>query len=135
MFPDQTPRLTRIGWAVTAVVALFWLMDAGMKLAGMPQVAETMGPLGWPTDRGIILALGLIQAASLVLWLVPRTSVLGAILLTAYLGGAVATHMRVGSPLPTHTLFGTYIGALTWLALWLRLPGLRALIPFVFRKG
>lgn len=69
------------------------------------------------------------QAACLVLYLVPPTAVLGAILLTAYLGGAIATHARVGSPLPSHTLFGVYIGIATWAALWLRLPELRALIP------
>lgn len=122
-------RLPKIGWGVTVLVALFWIMDAGMKLAGLPQVGETMGPLGWPTGSGTILALGAIQAVSLLLYLVPRTAVFGAILLTAYLGGAIATHMRVGSPLPSHTLFGVYLGVVTWAALWLRLPALRALIP------
>jgi hypothetical protein len=125
---DTTIR--RIGLGVTGLVVLFWAMDAGMKLARMPQVAETLGPLGWPADSGTILTLGLIQAAALALYLWPRTAVLGAILLTAYLGGAVATHARVGSPLPSHTLFGVYVGVLTWAALWLRSPALRALIPF-----
>ncbi len=122
--------MRRIGIALTVLVTLFWAMDAGMKLAGLPQVAETLAPLGWPRDHDTILTLGLIQAACLILYLVPRTSVLGAILLTAYLGGAIATHARIGSPLPTHTLFGVYVGGLTWAALWLRLPALRALIPF-----
>lgn len=126
--------MNRIGIGLTAFAALFWIMDAGMKLAGLPQVAETLGPLGWPTDRGTILALGLIQAISLVLYLVPRTSVLGAILLTAYLGGAIATHFRVGSPLPSHTLFGVYVGLVTWGGLWLRMPELRALIPVIASK-
>lgn len=121
--------MNRIGIGLTVLAALFWIMDAGMKLAVLPQVAETMGPLGWPTDRGTILTLGIIQAVSLVLYLVPRTSILGAILLTAYLGGAVATHFRVGSPLPSHTLFGVYVGLITWGGLWFRLPELRALIP------
>jgi hypothetical protein len=111
------------------LVVLFWVMDAGMKLAGLPEVAQTMGPLGWPTDRGTVLTLGLIQAACLLLYLVPRTAILGAILLTAYLGGAIATHARIGSPLPTHTFFGVYVGLATWGALWLRLPELRGLIP------
>jgi hypothetical protein len=119
----------RTGMGLTVLAALFWIMDAGMKLANLPQVAETMGPLGWPADRGTILTLGLIQAASLVLYLVPRTSVLGAVLLTAYLGGAIATHLRVGSPLPSHTLFGVYVGLVTWGGLWLRSPALRGLIP------
>ncbi|MEO5586101.1 MAG: DoxX family protein [Novosphingobium sp.] len=121
--------MRKIGIGVTVLVALFWIMDAGMKLAVLPQVAETIAPLGWPGDPATILTLGLIQAICLVLYLVPRTSVLGAILLTAYLGGAIATHARVGSPLPTHTLFGVYVGLLTWGALWLRLPALRALLP------
>jgi hypothetical protein len=121
--------LRKIGLGLTGLAALFWIMDAGMKLALLPQVGETLEPLGWPADPATILALGLIQAIALVLYLIPRTSVLGAILLTAYLGGAIATHARVGSPLPTHTLFGVYVGLLTWGALWFRLPLLRALIP------
>jgi hypothetical protein len=121
--------MRRIGWGVTVLVVLFWAMDAGMKLAGMPQVAETLAPLGWPGDAGTILTLGLIQAGALALYLWPRTAVLGAILLTAYLGGAVATHARVGSPLPSHTLFGVYVGVLTWAGLWLRSSALRALLP------
>lgn len=121
--------LRKIGIGLTVLAALFWIMDAGMKLALLPQVGETLEPLGWPGDPATILALGLIQAIALVLYLIPRTSILGAILLTAYLGGAIATHARVGSPLPSHTLFGVYIGLLTWGALWFRLPALRALIP------
>lgn len=124
---EQTMRKTGIG--LTVLAALFWTMDAGMKLASLPQVAETMGPLGWPTDRGTILTLGLIQAASLVLYLIPRTSLLGAVLLTGYLGGAIATHLRVGSPLPSHTLFGVYVGLVTWAGLWLRDAALRRLFP------
>jgi hypothetical protein len=120
----------KIGIGLTALAALFWIMDAAMKLAVLPQVAETMGQLGWPTDSGTILTLGLIQAASLALYLWPRTSILGAVLLTAYLGGAIATHARIGSPLPTHTLFGFYVGLVTWGGLWFRMPALRALIPF-----
>ena len=121
--------MRKTGMALTALVALFWVMDAGMKLAGLRQVVETLAPLGWPTGGNTMLALGLIQMACLVLYLVPRTAVLGAILLTAYLGGAIATHARVGSPLPSHTLFGVYVAVATWAALWLRLPELRTLIP------
>lgn len=119
-----------IGTGLTVLAALFWIMDSGMKLALLPQVGETMGPLGWPADSGTILTLGLIQAAALALYLWPKTSVLGAVLLTAYLGGAIATHARIGSPLPTHTLFGVYVGLITWGGLWFRAAGLRALISF-----
>jgi hypothetical protein len=124
----------RIGIGLTVLVALFWAMDGAMKLANLAPVAETLGPLGWPTDSATILTLGVIQTASLLLYLWPRTSVLGAILLTAYLGGAIATHARIGSPLPTHTLFGVYVGLFTWAALWLRQPALRALIPLKLEK-
>jgi hypothetical protein len=121
--------MRKIGIGLTALAALFWAMDAGMKLANLPQVAETMTPLGWPSDSGTILTLGLIQAVSLALYLIPRTSVLGAVLLTGYLGGAIATHLRVGSPLPSHTLFGVYVGIVTWGGLWLRDAALRRLFP------
>lgn len=122
--------LRKIGIGLTVLAALFWAMDAGMKLANLPQVAETMGPLGWPSDSGTILTLGLIQAVSLTLYLIPRTSVLGAVLLTGYLGGAIATHLRIGSPLLSHTLFGVYVGLVTWGGLWLRDAALRRLFPF-----
>jgi hypothetical protein len=121
--------MRKIGIGLTVLATLFWAIDAGMKLAGLPQVAETMGPLGWPVDRGTILTLGLIQVVSLALYLIPRTSVLGAVLLTGYLGGAIATHLRVGSPLPSHTLFGVYVGLVTWAGLWLRDAALRRIFP------
>jgi hypothetical protein len=121
--------MRKIGIGLTVLATLFWAMDAGMKLAGLPQVAETMGPLGWPADRGTILTLGLIQVVSLALYLIPRTSALGAVLLTGYLGGAIATHLRVGSPLPSHTLFGVYVGLVTWGGLWLRDAALRRVFP------
>jgi hypothetical protein len=121
--------MRKIGIGLTVLATLFWAMDAGMKLAGLPQVAETMGPLGWPADRGTILTLGLIQVVSLALYLIPRTSALGAVLLTGYLGGAIATHLRVGSPLPSHTLFGVYVGLVTWGGLWLRDAALRRIFP------
>jgi hypothetical protein len=126
--------MRKMGIGITVLVALFWAMDGAMKLANLGPVAETMRPLGWPADPATILTLGVIQTLSLLLYLIPRTSVLGAILLTAYLGGAIATHARIGSPLPTHTLFGVYLGVFTWAALWLRLPALRALIPFRLAK-
>ena len=124
---DAAMRRTGIG--LTVLVALFWAMDGAMKLANLAPVAQTMGPLGWPTDSATILTLGLIQTGSLALYLWPKSSVLGSILLTAYLGGAIATHARIGSPLPSHTLFGVYVGVFTWAALWFRSPALRALIP------
>jgi DoxX-like family len=121
--------MRRTGLALTALVTLFLLMDAAMKLVPLPVVLETMGQLGWPADAAVARLLGVITLISLALYLWPRTSVLGEILLTAYLGGAVATHTRIGSPLLSHILFGVYVGVLVWAGLWLRNPALRALIP------
>ena len=115
------------GRAMSGLVVAFLAMDAGMKLAQLPIVAETGAKLGWGPETG--LPLGVTLAAIAVLYAIPRTSILGAVLLTGYLGGAVATHVRVGSPLFSHVLFGVYIGVLAWGGLWLRNPRLRALFP------
>ena len=125
--------LRRTGIGLTALVGLFLAMDAGGKLFAPAMMIANSPPLGLPDDLSFHRMLGAILAACLALYLYPRTAVLGAILLTGYLGGAVATHARVGSPVGTHTLFGAYLGIALWAALWCRLPALRALIPL--RKG
>ena len=99
-------------------VILFILMDAGMKLPPLSVVTDTMAQLGWPADAGTARALGIVMLASVGLYAYRPTSLLGAILVTGYLGGAVATHARIGSPLLTHTLFGVYVGVLAWAGLW-----------------
>jgi len=119
----------RAGWALSGLAILFFLMDGGMKLALLPVVAETSLQLGWPADAGTIYTLAALLLGSTLLYAVPRTAMLGALLLTGYLGGAVATHVRVGSPLFTHVLFGVYLGVVVWGGLWLRDPKIRALIP------
>ena len=121
--------LQRTGIGLTVLVALFLAMDAGGKLFVPALMIANSPPLGLPSDIGFHRALGGILSASLALYFIPRTSLLGAILLTGYLGGAVATHARVGSPLLSHTLFGTYLGIILWAALWCRRPALRALLP------
>lgn len=125
--------LRRSGIALTVLVALLLAMDAGGKLLAPEIMIANSPPLGLPGDPAFHRMLGVILAASLALYLIPRTAVLGAIVLTGYLGGAVAAHARIGSPLGTHTLVGVYLGIALWTALWCRLPALRALIPF--RKG
>jgi hypothetical protein len=125
--------LQRIGLLLTALVALFLAMDAGGKLFAPAMMIASSPPLGLPGDENFHRMLGAILAFGLVLYLIPRTAVLGAIVLTGYLGGAVAIHTRIGSPLGSHTLFGVYLGIALWAALWCRLPALRALIPL--RKG
>ena len=121
----------RAGWALSLLIILFMLMDGGMKLANLPIVAETSARLGWPADRGTVFLLAALLLGSTLLYAIPRTALLGAILLTGYLGGAVATHVRVGSPVFSHVLFGVYLGIIVWGGLWLRDPRLRALLPLV----
>lgn len=118
--------LVRIGWIVSAFIGLFLIADAGAKLLRLPVVLEVTSGLGWPTSS--VAPLGVMLVVSTLLYLFPRTSLIGAILLTGYLGGAVATHARIGSSLYTHTLFGTYIGVLMWSGLVLRDPKLRSVL-------
>jgi hypothetical protein len=126
---SRAPR--RIGWALSGLAIAFFLMDGAMKLSNLPIVAETSAQLGWPADFGTTALLATLLLGSTLLYAIPRTAVLGAILLTGYLGGAVATHVRVGSPLFSHVLFGVYLGIIVWGGLWLRDPRLRALLPIV----
>jgi DoxX-like family len=116
------------GWLVSGFASAFMLMDGTMKLFRPAVVIEGTVKLGYPTSA--IVPLGIVVLICTLLYLVPRTAVLGAILLTGYLGGAVATHVRVGDPLFSHVLFPTYLGALFWLGLYLRDARLRALVPF-----
>ena len=119
------------GRTLSGLVILFFLLDAAIKLPPLQPVIDTMGQLGWPADPAMARALGALMIGSILLYAYPLTAVLGAILITGYLGGAVAAHVRVGSPILTHTLFGVYVGALAWAGLWLRDPRLRALFPIM----
>ncbi len=115
------------GRVISALAVLFLLWDSVMKLIGPEVVVESFARLGYP--EGIALGIGILQLVCLAFYVVPRTSVLGAILLTGFLGGAVATHVRVGDPLFSHVLFPTYIGVALWAGLYLRDERLGALIP------
>lgn len=117
------------GRILSGLVILFLLMDGGIKLVPIKEVTETLQQLGYGGSVGQARLLGVITLACAVLYAFPRTSVLGAILLTGLLGGAMATHLRVESPLFTHLLFGLYIGLMAWGGLYLRDPALRALMP------
>ncbi len=116
------------GFALSAIVVLFLLMDAGAKLAAIRPVLEAGEQIGFP-GASMARTLGAVLLLCTLLHVFPKTAVLGAILLTAYLGGAVAAHVRLGSPLFTHVLFGVYVGILMWAGLLLRHPGLRAWLP------
>lgn len=115
------------GRALSALAVLFLALDAVGKVLRVPATVEGTTTLGYPAS--VIVPLGVLQVVLLVAYLVPRTAVLGAILWTGYLGGAVATHVRLLNPVTTHILFPVYVGALLWLGLWLRDPRVRAVLP------
>ncbi len=108
----------RIGTALSAVAVLFLLFDSTGKLLKVAPMVAGTAQLGHPED--VIRTLGVILTLCVVTYVVPRSSILGAVLLTGYLGGAVATHVRVGSPLLTHVLFPVYVAVFIWGGLLLR---------------
>jgi DoxX-like family len=116
------------GYVLTVLVALFLTFDTVIKVLKLAPAVQGTTQLGYPASA--VLRIGLIELVCLALYLVPRTSVLGALLLTAYLGGAIATHVRLGSPLLSHTLFPIYVALLLWGGLYLRETRLRELVPF-----
>jgi hypothetical protein len=115
------------GRVVSGLVILFLLFDGAIKLVPLPMVTEAMDQLGYPAN--LARALGVLTLICTVLYAIPRTSILGVILLTGLLGGAIATQLRVGSPIFTHLLFGLYLGLMVWGGLFLRDSRLRTLIP------
>ena len=119
-----------LGRVLSGLVILFLLFDGAIKLVPWPVVTETMDKMGYGPSESLARSLGLITIVCTTLYAVPPTSILGAILLTGYLGGAMASHVRIGSPLFSHTLFGLYLGLMVWGGLWLRDKNLRSLIPF-----
>jgi hypothetical protein len=119
----------KAGLGLSGLAILFLAADAVGKLLAPEMMIANSPPLGIPADVGFYRLLGAILAISTALYAVPRTAVLGAVLLTGYLGGAVAVQLRVGSPLLTYTLFGVYVGLAVWGGLWLREPRLSALLP------
>jgi DoxX-like family len=126
----SSKTMRRAGYALTTLAVLFLLMDSVMKLLAVPIVLQSIAELGYPASASFARTLGLVLLIATLSYLHPRTAKLGAVLLTAYLGGAVATHVRVGSLLFTHTLFGVYVGLIVWGGLWLRDARLRALFPW-----
>jgi hypothetical protein len=122
------PAMLWTGRTLTALFALFMLgASVTPKLLRMPVAEETMAQLGWPP--GYAFMIGIVELICVVLYLIPRTSVLGAVLTMALLGGAMATQIRAGSPLFSHILFSVYLGLFMWGGLWLRDTRLRALFP------
>ncbi|MBC8166398.1 MAG: DoxX family protein [Bryobacteraceae bacterium] len=130
--PSKPCTLTRskstlvAGRILSGLAVVFLTFDATIKLLALPIAVDATTQLGYPAST--IFGIGLIQLVCLAIHLNPRTAVIGAVLWTGYLGGAVATHLRVGGPLFSHTLFPVYVAALLWAGLWLRDRRVSALI-------
>jgi uncharacterized membrane protein YphA (DoxX/SURF4 family) len=121
----QHKALTVTGWVLTVLIALLFLFSATMKFLNPPDLSkEFVGRFGYPAET--TFPIGVVEAVCVVLFLIPQTSVLGAVLLTGYLGGAIATHVRVSDNFVPPIV----IGVMVWVALYLREPRLRALLPF-----
>ncbi|HEV7428539.1 MAG TPA: DoxX family protein [Thermoanaerobaculia bacterium] len=128
-FTTGSRKAVLTGRVLSGIAVLFLGMDAVMKLMQVPAALDGTKQLGYPVS--VVFVLGIVQAVCLAAYLIPRTSILGAILWTGYLGGAIATHVRVGNPLFTHILFPVYVALLLWGGLWLRNQKLRTLLPLV----
>lgn len=121
--------MVKAGWIMTALLLVFLLpASVAPKLMGASVAVDALVEIDWPTRH--LFMLGLIELGCLVLFAIPRTSLLGAILMTGLLGGAMASHLRADSPLFSHTLFSVYLGLFMWAALWLRDRRLRSLLPW-----
>lgn len=116
-----------MGRIISALAVLFLLFDGVIKVMTIDPVVESFAELGYPGS--LALGIGILELVCILVYVIPRTSVLGAILLTGYLGGAIASQVRIGSPLFSHTLFPVYVGLLNWGGLFLREDRLHALIP------
>jgi hypothetical protein len=124
---ETTKPMLWTGRVLSTLFVLFMLMDITIKLIQLPVVEQTMAAMGWPPGWG--LPIGVLELALLVLYLIPRTSLLGAVLFTGLFGATAATHLRLGNPLFSHVLFGIYLALFAWAGLWLRDASLRAVFP------
>ena len=124
MTTSQSSKTIWIGRVLSTLAILFLLFDTVLKLLQLPVAVEGTTQLGYPA--GVVFGIGAIELVCLALYVFPPTSVIGAILFTGYLGGAIATHVRIGSPLFTHILFPIYVAALLWGGLYARDNRVRA---------
>ena len=128
-FSTRPKWIQRTGWAMSGLMIAFLLFDSVSKLVLERHVVAATATLGYPQDS--IRPLGLICLVCTILYAIPRTSILGAILLTGYLGGAIASKVRIEDPMFSSVLFGLYFGLLVWGGLYLRNGQLRALMPVI----
>ncbi len=117
------------GRVLSGLVIAFLTMDGAIKLVPIQPVTDSLRELGYPTSDSFARFLGVVTLVCTALYAWPRTSILGAVLLTGMMGGAIATHLRIGDPLFSHTLFGVYLGLFLWGGLWLRSGRLRQVMP------
>jgi ABC-type transport system involved in cytochrome c biogenesis permease component len=133
LMPTETVESSKkhswAGWTIGGLITAFMLFDAVGKFAKPVQVVQAFTDSGWPIQMAT--PIGTILLICTALYMIPRTSLLGSVLLTGYLGGAVATNMRLQNPLFSHTLFPVYFGVLIWVGLRLREPKLSNVFPFV----
>jgi len=125
-------KLVLAGRTMSALVTVFMVFDASIHIMKIPPVVDAFGQLGYPLSTAV--PLGVLELACTALYVIPATSALGGILLTAYLGGAVATQVRVAAPL-FPVLFPAMLGALLWVGLYLRDARLRILVPSLVRNA
>ena len=123
---DASARARWAGRVLSGIAVLFLVFDTTIKLVGVKEAVEGTVQLGYAPHH--LPIIGLIEVACLVVYLVPRTAPLGAVLWTGYFGGAIATHLRLDNPLFTHVLFPIYVAALVWGGLYLRDARVRALL-------
>ncbi len=130
--PSPTTPAVWTGRVLSGLYVLF-LLGASVtpKLLRLPVAETTMAELGWPP--GYAFSIGILELSCVILYLIPKTSIFGAILTMGLLGGAMATHIRVDNPLFSHVLFPIYVGLFMWGGLWLRTPQLRAVFPVLRR--
>ena len=122
--------MVKTGWILSGLFALFIVgASAAPKLLGLDAATSSFEALGWP--QRYVLMIGLLEIGLTLLYLYPATSLLGAVLMTGLLGGAIASQLRVDAPLFSHTLFGLYLSVTLWLGLWLRSPRFRDVFPLV----
>jgi hypothetical protein len=117
------------GRVLSGIAILFLLFDGAIKLVPIQPVTDSLRELGYPASDSFARFLGVVTLLCTALYAWPRTALLGAVLLTGIMGGAIASHLRLGDPLFSHTLFGVYLGLLFWVGLWLRDERVRRIMP------
>ena len=133
--PETSRLQVWIGRILSGFVILFLTFDGVIKLVPIAAVTDTLVEMGYPASAGMARGLGVLLLACTLIYAIPRSSILGAILLTGYLGGAIASHLRIESPVFSHLLFGLYLGLMLWGGLYLRDARARGINPFIWKAA